>query len=47
MFQPNDPAPGFHSLQVGVRRSKTTVVAPRSGYWFSAKDDTDSEAKAQ
>jgi VWFA-related protein len=47
MFQPNDPAPGFHSLQVGVRRSKTTVVAARSGYWFSAKDDTDSEAKAQ
>jgi VWFA-related protein len=46
-FRPNNPAPGFHSLQVGVRRSKTTVVAARSGYWFSAEDDTDSEAKAQ
>lgn len=46
-FQPNDPAPGFHSLQVGVRRSKTTVVAARSGYWFSTGDDTNSEANAQ
>jgi VWFA-related protein len=46
-FQPNDPAPGFHSLQVGVRRSKTTIVAARSGYWFSAEGDTNSEAKPQ
>jgi VWFA-related protein len=46
-FQPNDPAPGFHSLQVGVRRSKTTIVAARSGYWFSAEDDTGSEAEPQ
>jgi VWFA-related protein len=44
-FQPNDPAPGFHSLQVGVRRSKTTIVAARSGYWFSAADDTSSEVE--
>jgi VWFA-related protein len=46
-FQPNDPTPGFHSLQVGVRRSKTTVVAARSGYWFSSEADANSEAKAQ
>jgi VWFA-related protein len=46
-FQPNDPVPGFHSLQVGVRRSKTTVVAARSGYWFSTESNTNSEAKAQ
>jgi len=46
-FRPHDPAPGFHSLQVGVRRSKTTIVAARSGYWFSTEDDTNSEAKAQ
>jgi VWFA-related protein len=46
-FQPNDPAPGFHSLQVGVRRSKTTIVAARSGYWFSAEDDASSEAEPQ
>jgi hypothetical protein len=46
-FQPNDPAPGFHSLQVGVRRSKTTIVAARSGYWFSAEDDKNSEVETQ
>ncbi len=46
-FQPNDPAPGFHSLQVGVRRSKTTIVAARSGYWFSAADDASSEVEPQ
>jgi VWFA-related protein len=46
-FQPHDPAPGFHSLQVGVRRSKTTIVAARSGYWFSAEVDSNSEAKSQ
>jgi VWFA-related protein len=46
-FQPNDPAPGFHSLQVGVRRSKTTIVAARSGYWFSTEDDTNPEAERQ
>jgi VWFA-related protein len=47
MFQPTDPAPGFHSLQVGVRRSRTTVVAARSGYWLSAEDDTSGGAKPQ
>jgi VWFA-related protein len=46
-FQPHDPAPGFHSLQVNVLRSKTDVVAARSGYWFSATDDANSEAKPQ
>jgi VWFA-related protein len=46
-FQPNHPAPGFHSLQVGVRRSKTTIVAARSGYWFSAEDDTSGGAEPQ
>ncbi len=46
-FQPNDPAPGFHFLQVGVRRSKTAVVAARSGYWFSTEDDTNNEANLQ
>jgi VWFA-related protein len=46
-FQPNDPTPGFHSLQVGVRRSKTTIVAARSGYWFSNADDTSGEAEPQ
>jgi VWFA-related protein len=46
-FQPKDPAPGFHSLQVGVRRSKTTIVAARSGYWFSVEDDTNSEVQTQ
>jgi VWFA-related protein len=43
-FQPHDPVPGFHSLQVSVLRSKTDVVAARSGYWFSATDDANSEA---
>jgi VWFA-related protein len=46
-FQPKDPAPGFHSLQVGVRRSKTTIVAARSGYWFSVEDDKNSEVQTQ
>jgi VWFA-related protein len=46
-FQPNDPAPGFHSLQVGVRRSKTTIVAARSGYWFSVEDDKNSGVQTQ
>ena len=46
-FQPRDPAPCFHSLQVGVRRSKTTIVAARNGYWFSDEDDSNSEAKPQ
>jgi VWFA-related protein len=46
-FRPNNPAPGFHSLQVGVRRSKTIVVAARSGYWFSATDEANAEAKPQ
>lgn len=47
IFQPNDPAPGFHSLEVGVRRSGTTIVAARSGYWFSATDEANSEAERQ
>jgi VWFA-related protein len=46
-FQPHDPAPGFHSLQVSVLRSKTDVVAARSGYWFSAKENPARESKPQ
>jgi VWFA-related protein len=46
-FQPHDLVPGFHSLQVSVLRSKTDVVAARSGYWFSAADEANSEAKPQ
>jgi VWFA-related protein len=46
-FQPHDPVPGFHSLQVDVRRSRTTIVAARSGYWFSTEVDPVSEAKPQ
>jgi VWFA-related protein len=46
-FQPHDPAPGFHSLQVNVLRSKTDVVAARSGYWFSAENDLSGQGKPQ
>jgi VWFA-related protein len=35
-FRPRDPQPGFHSLEVTVRRSKTNVVSARSGYWLFA-----------
>jgi VWFA-related protein len=34
-FQPIDPQPGFHSLQVELRNVKANVVAARGGYWFS------------
>lgn len=34
-FQPRDPQPGFHSLQVEVRNAKASVVAARGGYWSS------------
>ncbi len=39
-FQPRDPEPGFHSLLVEVHRSKVNVVSARSGYWFSATDNS-------
>jgi VWFA-related protein len=39
-FQPNDPRPGFHSLQVEVRRSKVNVVSARQGYWLSSGDSS-------
>ncbi|HTZ56722.1 MAG TPA: VWA domain-containing protein [Acidobacteriaceae bacterium] len=42
-FQPDDPAPGFHSLQVGVRRARTTIVAARSGYWIPAAGEAESQ----
>jgi len=37
-FQPSNPRPGFHSLQVGVRQSKVNIVSAREGYW--ASDDS-------
>jgi len=45
-FQPHDPAPGFASLHVWVCRSET-IVSSRSGYWFSAEGETNSEAEPQ
>lgn len=35
-FQPSNPQPGFHSLQVEIQRPKANVVAARSGYWLSS-----------
>lgn len=46
-FEPHDPPPGFHSLELNILRSKSDVVAARSGYRFSAIDNTNSEAKPQ
>jgi VWFA-related protein len=47
VFQPLDPEPGFHSLQVDVHRSKTNVVSARSGYWFSTADNSGSSGAAR
>jgi hypothetical protein len=34
-FQPLNPRPGFHSLQVEVRQPKVTIISTREGYWAS------------
>jgi hypothetical protein len=34
-IQPSNPRPGFHSLQVEVRKSKVDIVSVREGYWAS------------
>jgi VWFA-related protein len=46
-FKPRDPEPGFHSLLVEVHRSKVNVVSARSGYWFSAADNSGSGGASQ
>jgi VWFA-related protein len=46
-FQPRDPHPGFHSLQVSVNRSKTDIVSARSGYWVLAANGSTDGRKPQ
>lgn len=46
-FRPSNPTPGFHSLQVSVRRVKTNVISARSGYWLSPVVNVGSEGNAQ
>lgn len=44
-FQPSDPQPGFHSLQVDLRGTKASVVTARSGYWLAASTSPDKDEK--
>ena len=46
-FLPSQPKPGFHFLQVAVRRAKTTVVSARGGYWIPLPGDAEDSKAAK
>ncbi len=46
-FLPSQPKPGFHFLQVAVRRAKTNVISARGGYWIPIPGDAEGSKAAK
>jgi VWFA-related protein len=46
-FLPSQPKPGFHFLQVAVRRAKTNVISARGGYWIPIPGDAEDSKAAK